>query len=44
MNKGGKREGSGRKSIQGKEVKLKLPFCTNPGQIIIHFAHIFSSI
>lgn len=26
MNKGGKREGSGRKSIQGKEVKLKLPF------------------
>ena len=26
MNKGGKREGSGRKSIQGKEVKIKLPF------------------
>ncbi len=26
MNKGGKREGSGRKSIYGKEVKVKLPF------------------
>lgn len=26
MNKGGKREGSGRKAIFGKEVKLKLPF------------------
>lgn len=26
MNKGGKREGSGRRSINGKEVKIKLPF------------------
>jgi DNA (cytosine-5)-methyltransferase 1 len=26
MNKGGKREGSGRKAIQGKEVKVKIPF------------------
>lgn len=28
MNKGGKREGSGRKAIKGKEVKVKIPFET----------------
>ena len=27
-NKGGKRDGSGRKSIQGKEVKVKIPYET----------------